>query len=104
MGEEAVRGLLGLAAKSGSLVAGAAKTVAEAAGNRIDLALLDESAADNTAKRVLAACSAGGIAVVPLRAELLGSSTGRPDMLIAGIRPDRIAEGLRRQLNSRSGD
>ncbi len=99
MREDTVRGFLGLAMKSGILVAGAEKTIAEIARRKIALVLIDLSIADNTKKRILAACTACSVPVMPLRPELLGSSTGRPGMMAAGLRPGAMADRIGQELD-----
>lgn len=85
---ERVRGLLGLAMRAGRLITGADSVLNTVRSGKACLVLCDESAAENTLKKVKDACIYYHAAVMYLPQGLLENATGREGRML-GVLTDR---------------
>lgn len=85
MDEQAVCGLLGLAMRAGQLMVGTGRCMdAIRRGDNV-LVLVDESASDNTRKRITDGSAHHGQSFFTVPSGLLESALGRSGIMVAGL-------------------
>lgn len=85
MNEKALRGALGLAFRAGQLIPGAEKALMAIRDGRAGLILVDESASDNTRKKLSDGCAHRNIPWHQTPEGILGEAIGRPGVGAAAI-------------------
>ncbi len=83
--EKALRGLLGLAQRAGKLQTGGDLTLAAIRSGKAVIALADESAGENTVKKINDACIYYHVPLYHLAPGLLGSACGRDGRMIGAL-------------------
>lgn len=84
--------LLGFAAKARKLMRGTDICLKAAKNKKICLIIMDESASENTAKRIKNTCIANDMPM--LKVAGLGEAIGNPGTMVAGISDKKMAEAL----------
>ncbi len=92
MVERALTGLLGLAMRSGQLMAGAERALEDIRHKRAGLLLLDEAASPNTVKRLTDACQTHQVHCLRLPENLLGQAIGKQGAMAATLLPGGLCD------------
>ena len=92
MVEKVLTGLLGLAMRSGQLMAGAERALEDIRHKRAGLLLLDEGASQNTAKRLTDACQTHQVRCLRLPDNLLGQAIGKQGAMAATLLPGGLCD------------
>ena len=66
------------------------------------LVLLDESASDNTRKKVTDACAHRGIPLADVEPGLLGRAIGKPGRIVAAVKVGEMGTNLRQLVLARN--
>lgn len=99
MSEKDAVGLLGLAARAGSLVFGQEQCLQGVRRGTLHLILLDGSTGPNTRKAFRDACHFHKIPLLELAGhDTLGAGVGRPANKVAGVTDRRLAEQLQKKF------
>lgn len=91
MTADPLAGILGLAFRAGQLVPGAQLALELIRSKKAALAILDEGASPNTAKKMLDACRHYGVTAAKLPKGFLGQAAGRTGMAAAALKPGGFA-------------
>lgn len=90
-----LRGLLGLSQRAGRLVTGMDTTLSAIRSGKSCLVLVDESAAENTAKKLTDACIYYHAPLVKLPQGLLESATGRDGRMMGALTDKGFADKVK---------
>lgn len=98
MNEQRVRGLLGMAARARQITFGQDLCLEAIRKGKAAVALLDEAAAANTAKKIRDACTAGDTPLLVLPEGLLEDATGKSGRMTAVMIAGGLADGIRSEI------
>lgn len=98
MKEPNVRGLLGLAVRSGQAAMGMENTLAAIRAGKALCVLMDAGAGPNTAKKLRDACAHYGLPLVLAPTGLMDSAMGREGLMAAALLKSGIAEEILRRF------
>ena len=90
-----LHGLLGLAQRAGRLVTGMDNTLAAIRTGKAQLVLVDESAAENTGKKLTDACIYYHVPLLKLPQDLLSYATGRDGRMMGALTDRGFAEKVK---------
>ena len=90
-----LRGLLGLSQRAGRLVTGMDTTLSAIRSGKSCLVLVDESAAENTVKKLTDACRYYHAPLVKLPQGLLESATGRDGRMMGALTDKGFADKVK---------
>lgn len=90
-----LRGLLGLSQRAGRLVTGMDTTLAAIRSGKCCLVLVDESAAENTVKKLTDACIYYHAPLVKLPQGLLEGATGRDGRMMGALTDKGFADKVK---------
>lgn len=90
-----LRGLLGLSQRAGRLVTGMDTTLSAIRSGKSCLVLVDESAAENTVKKLTDACIYYHAPLVKLPQGLLESATGRDGRMMGALTDKGFADKVK---------
>jgi len=91
-------GLIGLCARAGQVVSGEGGCEAAVRGGEAALVLLDGDAAPNLRKRFTDACAFRQVPLYMLEAGRLGQAIGKPERMVAAVKPGALAAKLQSLL------
>ena len=94
-----VSGLLGLACRAGQIALGADMALQEIRGGKAALALLDESAAEGTRKKILDACAYRQVDVYILPEGEISRACGKEGRMAAAMKKGKLAERIKELLS-----
>lgn len=89
-----VIGFLGLCRRAGRVISGQEACVELVRSGRAALALMDESASENTRKRMLDVCRSHRVPLWTIQAGALGRAIGQRGRMVAALEPGGMAEKL----------
>ncbi|MBR5232475.1 MAG: ribosomal L7Ae/L30e/S12e/Gadd45 family protein [Clostridia bacterium] len=92
---ERLRGILGLSQRAGRLVTGMDTTLSTVRTGKAVLVLLDESAAENTVKKLTDACIYYHVPLLKLPQDLLSYATGRDGRMMGALTDRGFAEKVK---------
>ena len=90
--QERLRGLLGLSQRAGRLLTGMDNTLSAIRSGKSCLVLMDESAAENTVKKLTDACIYYHVPLMKLPQDLLSYATGRDGRMMGALTDAGFAE------------
>lgn len=93
--EERLRGLLGLSQRAGRLLTGMDNTLSAIRTGKACLVLADESAAENTMKKLADACIYYHVPLLKLPVGLLEGATGRSGRMMGALTDQGFAEKIK---------
>lgn len=99
-----LKAMIGFASKSRDLVPGAELSLMMLKKNEAAVILLDESASENTVKRLENACQYREIPIHCLEAGFLGSASGKAGMLAAAVKNGKLGEKIINLLHDYKSD
>ncbi len=94
MNRDRLRGLIGLCRRAGQLTLGADMAVKQLQSQACGAALIDESAAPNTLKRVTKAAERAQVPLLTLPEGLLDQATGQSGRIAAAVRRGSLADQI----------
>ncbi len=90
-----MRGYLGLARRSGVLVSGTQKVIAEIESRRAALVLYDEAFSENSRRKILGLCDEKRIPSAQMKKYLLMDACGLNGNLVVSIRKSPLADQMK---------
>lgn len=97
MGEDGLKGMLGLAFRARQLVPGAEMSLQLIRDGKAALVIIDDKASANTAKKLQDACRHRDVPVFVLGNGMLGASCGRQGMAAAALKAGKISQNVLKQ-------
>ena len=100
MDEARIKGLIGLSRRAGQLSLGTDTVLKQLKARACGVVLVDETAAENTLKRVGQAAEAADVPVYSLPEALLDAATGQSGRIVACVRRGSLADQLNLSFKS----